>query len=137
MLAIAMVALALAGDKYPEGSWTLERSEERGEVVAEGDEAARTVLVVKGLTFRSELDGKLVVGMSLKFDTSKSPKQFDATVKDARGRARVRKGIYKVEGDTWTYCLGPAGGDRPKEFNSKSVPGAFLVVAKRKPKAGA
>ncbi len=134
MLAIALLVLAFAGDKYPEGAWVLERSEQGGEVMAEGDEAARTVLVVKGLTFRSELDGKLVARMSLKFDTSKSPKEFDATVQDGRGRGRVRKGIYRIEGDTWTYCLGAPGGDRPKEFSSRSVRGAYLVVAKRKTK---
>lgn len=134
MIATLMMAAAvgLADPKYPEGSWVVVRSEQDGEVVAEGDEAARTILIVNGLKFRSETDGKTVGRMTFKFKTSSDPAEFDATVVDGRGRSRVRKGIYKIEGDTWTYCYGPPGGDRPKEFSSRSIRGAFLVVAKRK-----
>jgi len=46
------------------------------------------------------------------------------------GNAQTWKGIYKLDGDTLTFCRPQAsGGERPKEF--KSTPGVVLIVYKR------
>jgi uncharacterized protein (TIGR03067 family) len=63
----------------------------------------------------------------LKLDPSKSPKEL--TLMNDKERY---PGIYKVEGDTFSFCRTEAlGGERPKEFKGDSSLGVHVLVFKR------
>jgi uncharacterized protein (TIGR03067 family) len=60
----------------------------------------------------------------LKLDPSKTPKEIDLT-----SGTDTFRGIYKLDGDTFTFCSTYANGQRPKEF--KADPAVFFMVLKR------
>src|SRR5437773_2528929 len=61
----------------------------------------------------------------------KSPKEIDSLYTSGPASGKTVKGIYKIEGDTITYCWAEPDKDRPKEFESKSGAGVTLMVLKR------
>jgi uncharacterized protein (TIGR03067 family) len=69
--------------------------------------------------------------VSMKIDPTKSPAHMDTTYEDGPAKGTTLKGIYKIEGDTMTLCLGGIGKDRPTEFASKPGSGTILIVQKR------
>jgi uncharacterized protein (TIGR03067 family) len=94
------------------------------------DVVKKTKLLFKGDEYVLSRNGRdYTVGFRL--DPTKTPKEFDAqSAAGGKGKAEVRKGIYKLEGDTLTICAAlHAEGDRPKEF--KSSDGVELSVYKQ------
>src|SRR5262249_46989824 len=61
----------------------------------------------------------------------KNPKEIDSLYLDGDAKDKVAKGIYKIDGDTVTFCFGEPGKDRPKEFKAAADSGATLWVLKR------
>jgi uncharacterized protein (TIGR03067 family) len=82
-------------------------------------------LVVKGDAWTAPTGTEF----KFKIDAAKSPKRLDLTA-DLGGGEQTWPGIYKIEGDTLTFCRsqGP-GGERPTEM--KAGPGVALMVFKR------
>jgi uncharacterized protein (TIGR03067 family) len=104
-----------------QGQWVIVSANLRGK---EADRLKGGKLVVKG-------DEWILTGpaqepkVKFKLDASTNPKQLDLT----RGEL-TRPGIYKIDGDTLTFCRSLVeGGDRPTEF--KGGPGVALMVYKR------
>ena len=44
---------------------------------------------------------------------------------------KTKLGIYEIDGNSYKYCLAPAGKPRPTEFTSKKGTGHSLGVSKR------
>ncbi len=118
------------------GVWTFESGKADGQEL-QGAEGKR----IKNSTYEFTAD-KLIVKhkdgtreAGYKLDPSAKPKTLDVIV-NLPGGEETRPGIYKLEGDTLTYCAKkPAGPDeRPTEFESKEGSGIVLLVLKREKK---
>jgi uncharacterized protein (TIGR03067 family) len=105
-----------------QGEWPLVSIELGGKEVERSKDQK---LVIKGDDWTAPGGGKF----KFKIDATKSPKQLDL-IREQGGQEFTWVGIYKIEGDTLTFCRSAgAGGERPKEF--KGGPGVALLVFKR------
>jgi uncharacterized protein (TIGR03067 family) len=85
-------------------------------------------LLVKGDRFFPLGNGKLLRQATARLDTGKTPKTVDLTGTEPFLKGRRFLGIYKVEGDVLTLCVGD-GERRPTEF--KAGPGQVLIRYER------
>jgi uncharacterized protein (TIGR03067 family) len=68
---------------------------------------------------------------TFKLDPGKTPKQLDIVSAEGPNKGKVLVAIYKVEGDTFTYCVALPGNRRPAEFSGAEGSGQALYVNKR------
>jgi RNA polymerase sigma factor (sigma-70 family) len=65
-------------------------------------------------------------------DPKARPKTMDITHKRAGGGEELSRGLYKLEGDTLTFCANrKPGADRPTDFDSKEGSDIIVMVLKR------
>ena len=94
-----------------------------------------------GSTFTLMADGKMIVREGTKakpeeetytLDPKKDPPHIDVVPGDG-GRMVILRGIYKVDGDTLTLCLGVGreAADRPATFESPAGSMVMLLTLKR------
>lgn len=88
-------------------------------------------LVYQGNKWSIKVEDKTIASGIFKLDSTKSPKQIDILDETGKTNDKTKLGIYRIEGDTYTYCLAPAGKPRPSEFDSKPGSGYSLGVSKR------
>ena len=74
---------------------------------------------------------KTVASGIIKVDSTRTPKEIDILDKSGIKNAQTKLAIYELNGDTYKYCIAPAGKPRPKEFSSKPGSGHSLIVSKR------
>lgn len=116
----------------PHGEWTEVSVEQSGRLASYGESAEKVSIIVEGDTLRTVFEGRVMTRMRVSFDASRTPWTMDATYLEGRLEGKLCKGIYKLEGDTWTYCLGSPDGSRPTEFASSATDKILMVVARRK-----
>src|SRR5262249_51216036 len=68
---------------------------------------------------------------TFKLDESKTPKAVDFVWLEGPFKGTTWQGIYKIEGDTLTYCFPITGNDRPTEFSAHNGSNHRLSVFKR------
>jgi uncharacterized protein (TIGR03067 family) len=139
VIALAAVVLMAAGNPRSEraqadvttlqGTWKIVSLEAEG-ATADADQLQAPRLMIKGNAFvfsteRSEQRGTLAI------DGSKKPKTIDLTFADGPDKGKTAHGIYKIEDDTLTLCLGEVGAERPRKFVTKPKTGHVLEVLKR------
>lgn len=83
-------------------------------------------LIRDGKLFHSGTLRNREPGQPIRFDTTKSPKQFD--VETVPGK--FYHGIYRIEGDTLTLCFGKRGEPRPTQFGGEGGT-TYCVVYQR------
>jgi uncharacterized protein (TIGR03067 family) len=116
--------------KAIQGTWAAVSIEQGGEKQPEDE--------VKDARITFEAGGKVHLkhgdkekNLTYELDSTKVPKQI--TVKGDDGK--TQRGIYKLDGDTLTVCMGEEDSkERPTEFSTKAGSKAHLVVLKREKK---
>lgn len=114
-----------------QGEWVMAGLEVDGKVVPE-EKLQGTTLVIKGDKYMTIVkDTKREVTLTL--DPSKDPKTIDMAFPDGTNAAKVGKGIYRIEGDTFIICRAQStDGERPTQFGTWPNTGVFMVTWKRK-----
>ncbi|MDB5305846.1 MAG: hypothetical protein JWO38_48 [Gemmataceae bacterium] len=140
--ALALVVLLAAGAtgkdekakdadlKAMVGKWTVEKAELGGKDITEH---------LKTLQFEIRDGGKYTVKIgdetdegTFTVDPGKKPRELDVKPTGGPNKGKTVKGLYKLDGDTFTVCYNLSGGDRPKAFESKPDTTLLLTVYKRK-----
>ncbi len=67
-------------------------------------------------------------------DAAKSPKTIDYDMTGGFTAGKKQYGIYRLSGDTVTFCFGSPGQARPAEFVSKAGSGVTCTDGKREKK---
>ncbi len=90
-----------------------------------------TKLVYEGNTWIIKVGDKTVASGEFKIDATTTPKQIDIMDESGMKNDKTKLGIYELDGDTYKYCLAPAGKPRPTELTSTAGSGHSLGVSKR------
>jgi uncharacterized protein (TIGR03067 family) len=113
------------------GDWTITGWKQAGNALDKED-LATAKWTVKDGKYKFELDGNAEEG-TLKIDPSKKTPTVDLEISEGNDKGKTQPGIYKIDGDTITFCLGlPGAKDRPTDFSSTEDNGQILVTMKRK-----
>ena len=94
-------------------------------------EGPTTKLVYDGDKWMIKVGDKIVAAGKMKFDATKTPKEIDLMDESGVKNDKTKLAIYELKGDTYKYCVAPAGKPRPKEFASKQGTRHSLGVSKR------
>jgi uncharacterized protein (TIGR03067 family) len=117
-----------------EGVWKPSRVVDNGKVENEA-ELADYRMTFKGNTFTVDKDGEVLIKGTYTLDPAARPKHINLKFEKSADEAEVGKtatGIYKLEGDTLTWCATKPGiENRPIDFTSKDGAGRMLVTLKR------
>jgi uncharacterized protein (TIGR03067 family) len=90
-----------------------------------------TKLVYDGNKWKIQVGDRTVATGVFKIDATKKPKEIDIMDDSGVKNDKTKLGIYELDGDTYKYCLAPAGKARPTAFTSKKGSGHSLGVSKR------
>jgi uncharacterized protein (TIGR03067 family) len=90
-----------------------------------------TKLAYEGNKWMVKVGDKIVASGITKLDSSRNPKEIDVMDETGMKNEKTKLGIYELDGDTYKYCLAPAGKPRPTGFVSREGSGHSLGVSKR------
>jgi uncharacterized protein (TIGR03067 family) len=147
LLLLMAVGLALGADvpnedeaakalQQLQGIWTLECVEVNGmkiDAQTMKNAGQEITLIVMDDKFTLKLKRGDVEG-TLKLDSTKKPRAYDAKGTDPEGNSHETIGVYKIEGNTLTVCYVAAGKVRPTEFKAGAGSEAVIQVFKRSKK---
>jgi uncharacterized protein (TIGR03067 family) len=111
------------------GTFTVELFEQDGKK-SSPDELKKMKVVQTGAMWKFHLGDDVTEGKDTVYP-DKNPKEIDSLYLNTRYKDKTVKGIYKIEGDSITYCWAEPGKDRPKEFATKADSGLTLMTLKR------
>jgi uncharacterized protein (TIGR03067 family) len=124
----AVKAKPAPADMVPTGEWVAEKLEHMGNDLLKGGIGPLT-LNFPNQSVVVRIGTNLELTFQATFDPTARPKEITVTP-DRSGDGHLI-GIYKIEGDTLTICLGDkVDSPRPKEFKADS-PDVGLIVLKR------
>ncbi|HEY5061315.1 MAG TPA: TIGR03067 domain-containing protein [Gemmatimonadaceae bacterium] len=109
-----------------QGTWNIVALEIEGQKFPPGGSS----IAIDGDAFVSRNMGAVYEG-TVRLDETRAPKTFDLIFAKGPEAGGVGLGIYELDGDTWTICLGFAGKSRPTEFRAPKGTGYALETLKR------
>lgn len=137
-LAVACPAVAAPGKgkddkddlKKFAGDWTVASWKQGGNDL-DREQLDTAKWSVKDDKYTFEMGGNGEEG-TIKLDPSKKTPTIDLTITGGNDKGKEQPGIYKIDGDTITFCFTrPGGTDRPTDFTS-TEDNNILIVMKRK-----
>jgi uncharacterized protein (TIGR03067 family) len=113
-----------------QGTWVMSALEVNGVAVPEA-KIQGTTLVIKGDKYIVQVkDTKHET--TIEVDPSKKPKAIDMYFPDGTNAPKLSKGVYELDGDTFTLCRHQMPGeDRPTQIGSWPDTNLFVVTWKR------
>jgi uncharacterized protein (TIGR03067 family) len=77
------------------------------------------------------MGGRVYFKARFSIDPTKKPRTIDYTMTEGPTKGKTHLGIYKLDGDTVTFCFAAPGKDRPTEFTAKEGSQQTLSVWKQ------
>lgn len=116
-----------------QGTWKLVSYETGGNKAGEED-LAGSKMVIKGNKYAYTSADQDEEG-TMKLDPGAKPAAVDLKIESGNDKGKDQVGIYKLEGDTLTFCFAhPGEKERPKEFSGREGSSNLVFVLKREKK---
>jgi uncharacterized protein (TIGR03067 family) len=116
-----------------EGEWSMVSGERDGGALP--DEVVKSAKrVSKAGETTVSFGDQLVMKAKFTVDPSKTPKAIDYEVSDGPNKGKKVLGIYKLDGDTATFCFAQPDKERPTKFETKADSGLTLSTWKKNKK---
>jgi uncharacterized protein (TIGR03067 family) len=141
---VGLAVIALAAPKPAEkdsdeplkklsGDWAVTSWKTGGDELP-AEALADTKWTVKGDKYTFNADGEKEEG-TIKLDPAAKPSTIDLAITGGADKGKTQVGIYKIDGDTITFCLNrPGEKDRPKDFKATADTDYLLITMKKKVK---
>jgi uncharacterized protein (TIGR03067 family) len=94
------------------------------------DELRKQQITIVEDTYTLTVNGTLRRGQVI-LDPCARPRTIDFLSTEGPNKGKVLKGIYEIEGDTFTYCIALPGKDRPTALGSQPGSGHLLFRNQR------
>ena len=118
-----------------QGSWLTVSLVSEGKTVVDENQPPKpgpvTKVIYEGDQWMVKVGDKTVATGTWKIDSTKIPKEIDILDESGLINDKTKRAIYELEGDTFKYCIGPAGKPRPTEFSAREGSGNALIVSRR------
>ena len=114
-----------------QGSWKMTKIEVEGKPPPPGY-VEKGRFVFKGNEISVLQDDKTVEAGTFVLDSTRNPPTIDFVATEGAGKGNTQYGIYKIDGDSLTICMGDK---RPTEFKAQGTVGVIhfdRVKAKKK-----
>src|SRR5262245_57455597 len=142
LLALTFGAIAATGKekkddkddaKKMDGEWQVTAWVQGGTALGAGALDGCT-WTVKGDKYTFVMGGNTEEG-TFKLDPAKKPPTIDLDITAGNCKGNAQPGIYKIEGDTITFCFNrPGAAGRPTEFKSTEEEDTFIVATLKRKK---
>ena len=111
-----------------QGTWRITALELDGAAMRDG--VGDATITVHGTEFTSHGMGEPYAG-SITLMPGERPKAFDLAFTAGPPQGLTNRGIYKLDGDTWTICLATRADARPRRFATRADSGIALETLQR------
>jgi uncharacterized protein (TIGR03067 family) len=113
-----------------DGEWSMVSGTADGQPMAEQMVKTGKRVAKNGETTIT-FNGQMFFKAKFTLDPSKKPATIDYDMTEGFTKGKKQLGIYKLDGDTVTFCFASPGGERPGDFTAKGGSGRTLSVWKR------
>jgi uncharacterized protein (TIGR03067 family) len=94
------------------------------------DSFVNAKIIIDGDSYTTAGMGALFSG-KISLDQTSHPKKFDVNFSDGPHAGKASLGLYMLNQDQWTICIGFAGYERPVDFRTSPQSGHALETLRR------